>query len=131
MADARTRLNEGDGFRAFLAAQDAAAFFPLKFLYVEAAAKLYNAVPMLHPDLALEAIERGLAMDPWSANLLGAGVYQAALAGKWERATDYMLRLTRIDADWQSTQELWVWLLSIPAEQGREGWLHEKAEVAP
>lgn len=131
MVKAREHLDQGDLLRGFLGTQDAAAFLPVRFSPLEAAAKLYNGLPLLHPDLAIEAIERALELDPWSPNLLGAGVYQAVRAGRWEQAVDYMLRLTRIDGGWQSTNELWTWLLSIPAEQGRQGWLTPKPERAP
>ncbi len=86
-ASLRTRaLTSGPHLSSFFELTQAAAIFPLNREARQTEALLWASADWAPPEMALAALHRALASDPYSPRLGFWIVYQLARAGRWDEA---------------------------------------------
>ena len=95
-----------DLIRAMYDMRISSRFLPFKHAVREYSATVSANIFGMHPDIALEELNRALAHDPHSASLLAQAGVTALRARRFHAAVRYHARLQAIDAGWKEVSQL-------------------------
>ena len=99
-------LNATDYPHAFLSFERAEAVWPFKFRIREGQTMAYSSTNNVDPNLALEAIDAGLANDPYSPSMLWHKTMQELRRGAMVAAWETMQRFEQVSDNWPEGAQL-------------------------